>query len=213
MSLGFAISAANARNTANGYVEQINDLHVKLGDAYNKLNTYQKFLNAKAEGEAVNEHLEILGVVRPDLVPANADILTKQIINLKLFAWTEWWQQTLFGQSRLGENDAPVLRGLSEAMEHGALKQAESAAAASALKDLAARMEMTMEMEDGTAWVEKRIYEMWKTAKFQENDPTIPVPGSFAQVVPNLIQYEKRTGEAFDPFGENLYGINTMAVR
>jgi len=32
-------------------------------------------------------------------------------------------------------------------------------------------------------------------------------------VVPVVVDYEKRTGDTYDPFKHNYYGINNMAAR
>jgi len=62
-------------------------------------------------------------------------------------------------------------------------------------------------------WVEDRIHQMAETVEWKKDDPTIPIGASLEQVVPNLIDWEKRTGEKHDPFEDNLYGIKMMAVR
>jgi len=54
---------------------------------------------------------------------------------------------------------------------------------------------------------------MAKSVEWQADDPTISVESSIKQVVPNLVDYEKRTGETYEPFKENMYAIDNMAAR
>jgi len=175
---------------------------------------YQKFLKGKANNDSpVDVKIEILGSVRPDLILKDASLGAKRVVNLKLFAWTEWFQQTLYGQSKLGENKAPVLRSLSDVIRKtGTIENPELAV--SALNDIAARMEFAVPMKSGAEWVEARIQEMVANGvQFDPVNPTIPLAASIKQVVPNLVDYEERTSEKYDPFQRNMYGISTMAVR
>jgi len=185
----------------------------EITELRNGQQTYQQFLAQKGNGDAVHESLEIFGAVRPDLLAEDASLGAKRVMNLRLFAWTEWFQQTLHGQLRLGENQAPILRHLSETLSENDGKVESPEATVSALNDIAARMEFTAGMDNGHEWVEDRIHEMAKTVEWNPDDPTIPVAASIKQVVPNLVDYEKRTGETYEPFKENMYGINNMAAR
>jgi len=192
----------------------VSAMAVMIADREVKLQTYQKFLKGKANNDSsVDVKIEILGSVRPDLILKDASLGAKRVANLKLFAWTEWFQQTLYGQSKLGENKAPILRSLSDVIRKtGTIENPELAV--SALNDIAARMEFTVPMESGGEWVEARIQEMVANGvQFDPVNPTIPLAASIKQVVPNLVDYEERTSEKYDPFQRNMYGISTMAVR
>jgi len=192
----------------------VSAMAVMIADREVKLQTYQKFLKGKANNDSsVDVKIEILGSVRPDLILKDASLGAKRVANLKLFAWTEWFQQTLYGQSKLGENKAPILRSLSDVIRKtGTIENPELAV--SALNDIAARMEFAVPMKSGAEWVEARIQEMVANGvQFDPVNPTIPLAASIKQVVPNLVDYEKRTGEKYDPFNENMYGISSMAVR
>jgi len=192
----------------------VNAMAVMIADREVELQTYHEFLKEKArDGSPVDESIEILGSVRPDLISKDASLGAKRVVNLKLFAWTEWFQQTLHGQLKLGENKAPILRSLSDVIRKtGTIENPELAV--SALNDIAARMEFAVPMDSGAEWVEARIQEMVANGvQFDPENPTIPLAASIKQVVPNLVDYEKRTGEKYNPFNENMYGISNMAVR
>jgi len=205
----------NALRGKNNLLNEEADILAKTAVNYrNQALPYRKFLKGKADNDSsVDVNIEILGSVRPDLIPKDASLGAKRVVNLKLFAWTEWFQQTLHGQSRLAENKAPILRSLSDVIRKtGTIENPELAV--SALNDIAARMEFTVPMESGGEWVEARIQEMVANGvQFDPVNPTIPLAASIKQVVPNLIDYEKRTGIKYDPFTENMCGISSMAVR
>jgi len=212
------VQAANALHI--GELHNENDSLDRQGDILAKyavnlegeLKTYQQFLAGKANGSAVDQSLEIFGSVRPDLLEEASDG-AKRIANLKLFAWFEWFQQTLGGQAKSGKNQAPILRGLSDAIQKtGTIENPELAV--SALNDIAARMEFTIPMENGVEWVESRIQEIVANGvEFDPENPTIPLSASIKPGVPNLMDYEEREGKCYDPFKENHYGIANMAVR
>jgi len=185
----------------------------EITELRNGQQTYQQFLAQKGNGDAVHESLEIFGAVRPDQLAEDASLGAKRVMNLKLFAWSEWFQQTLHGQLTFGTRQAPILRHLSQAVSENDGKIENPEATVSALNDIAARMEFSAGMDNGHEWVEDRIHEMAKSVEWQSDDPTIPVESSIKQVVPNLVDYEKRTGETYEPFKENMYGINNMAAR
>jgi len=205
----------NALRGKNNLLNEEADILAKTAVNYrSQALPYQEFLKEKArDGSPVDESIEILGSVRPDLILKDASLGAKRVVNLKLFAWTEWFQQTLYGQSKLGENKALVLRSLSDVIRKtGTIENPELAV--SALNDIAARMEFAVPMKSGAEWVEARIQEMVANGvQFDPENPTIPLAASIKQVVPNLIDSEKRKGVKYDPFQKNMYGISTMAVR
>jgi len=208
-------SENNALRDENNLLNEEADILAKTAvNNRNQALTYQEFLKEKArDGSPVDESIEILGSVRPDLISKDASLGAKRVVNLKLFAWTEWFQQTLYGALRLGEHKAPILRSLSDVIrKKGTIDNPELAV--SALNDIAARMEFTLPMENGGEWVEARIQEMVANGvQFDPENTTIPLAASIKQVVPNLVDYEKRTSEKYDPFQRNMYGISSMAVR
>ncbi len=208
--LGKLDRAEMTAEAMKGVVEAFGEEIVKLR---NGQQTFQEFLAEKSNKESINEFIEIFGAVRPDLLAEDASIGAKRVMNLRLFAWTEWFQQTIFGQVIMGEEKAPILRHLSETLSENDGKVENPEAAVSALNDIAARMEFAIPMENGHEWVEDRIHEMAKTVEWNPDDPTIPLAASIEQVVPNLVDSVKRKGEPYDPFGRNMYGIDNMAAR
>jgi len=219
---GIINANAGALGNANNEIARLRqDLDANVQYAVKKIarlqhaqQDYQDFLATKeAHKEDVVESLEIFGAVRPDKVPSDASLGVKRATNLRLFAWTEWFQQTLHGQLSLGEKKAPILRNLSRILSENDGVATNPKAAISALNDIASRMEFGSDMDNGHEWVEKRIQEMAENVQWERKDPTIPIAASIVQVVPNLVDWEKRVGKIYDPFTDNDYGINDMAVR
>jgi len=154
----------------------------EITELRNGQQTYQEFLAEKSNKESVNQFIEIFASVRPDLLAEDASLGVKRVMNLKMFAWSEWFDQTLKGQARSGQNQAPILRHLSETLSENDGKVENPEATVSALNDIAARMELAVPMENGHEWVEDRIHEMAKTAEWNPDDPTIPLAASIKQL-------------------------------
>ena len=212
---GIIRANAAALDQANDNLNGVMSVMVKnMAALKHSQQAYQDFLATKdVRKDDVTESLEIFGSVRPDRVPSDASLGVKRATNLRLFAWTEWFQQTLHGQLSLGEKKAPILRNLSRILSENDGVATNPKAAISALNDIASRMEFGSDMDNGHEWVEKRIQEMAENVQWERKDPTIPIAASIVQVVPNLVDWEKRVGKIYDPFTDNDYGINDMAVR
>jgi len=206
---------AAALDQANDNLNGVMSVMVKnMAALKHSQQAYQDFLATKqVRKDDVAEYLEIFAAVRPDKVPSDASLGVKRATNLRLFAWVEWFQQTLHGQLRLGENKAPILRNLSRILSENDGVVTNPKAAVDALNDIASRMEFGADMDNGHEWVEKRIQEMAKNVQWERNDPTIPIAASIVQVAPNLVDWEKRVKKIYDPFEQNMFGINDMAVR
>jgi len=135
----------------------------------------------------------------------NRDVLWRnRRFNMRLYTWSEWWHESMKGGAEMRRELVPKMKGLSFHLRIGM----DPVPISRALEDLAARMSFFTDMDNPREWVEARVTERMKTAKWKTDDPTIPIVQSFEQA-PTIVN----RGEDFEPFNHNLYGIGDMAMK
>jgi len=212
-------------NRANEEVEGLGEIGVglakMLGEARQAQQSFQEWQNQKHENPTASE-FDIASIVNPQNFQ-DSPIEEKRLINLRLQAWAEYYQCKKQDSKYIKENDAPVLKGLSDAMmKTTTISEVRNAAAA--IADVANRLELAGDeaFEDSHQWVKDRVADMQTTVKWKSDDPTIPDPTTLdgqrgkpitIQDIERKYRAEGQPDFVADMIGLNISGVGDMALR